>query len=129
MRGMARVTTDRLIAWAIGVVEATQRRLPEELRALAVAVPVHYEAEADDDVLAEGFEPDILGLFTGAPYGSELSHDLPEPPQILLYVENLWDVAEGDERAYAREVRTTYLHELGHYFGWDEDDLAERGLE
>ena len=80
-------------------------------------------------MLAEGFEPDILGLFTGAPYGTELSHDLPEPPQILLYVENLWDVAEGDERAYAREVRTTYLHELGHYFGWDEDDLAERGLE
>jgi predicted Zn-dependent protease with MMP-like domain len=26
-------------------------------------------------------------------------------------------------------VRLTYLHELGHYLGWDEDEIAERGLE
>jgi predicted Zn-dependent protease with MMP-like domain len=27
------------------------------------------------------------------------------------------------------EVRLTYLHELGHYLGWDEDELAARGLD
>jgi predicted Zn-dependent protease with MMP-like domain len=26
-------------------------------------------------------------------------------------------------------VRLTYLHELGHYFGWDEDQLTSRGLD
>ena len=40
-----------------------------------------------------------------------------------------WDFAEGDVEVFRDEVRLTYLHELGHYFGWDEDDLTARGLE
>jgi predicted Zn-dependent protease with MMP-like domain len=28
-----------------------------------------------------------------------------------------------------REIRVTVLHELGHYFGLDEDRLAELGYE
>ena len=37
--------------------------------------------------------------------------------------------ASGDEDAdFEDEVRLTYLHELGHHFGWDEGDLEERGL-
>ena len=81
------------------------------------------------DVLAEGFEPDILGLFTGSPHGTELARDQPMPPEILLYLENLWDLAEGDPAVFREETRLTYLHELGHYLGWDEDELAARGLD
>ena len=33
-----------------------------------------------------------------------------------------------DETTYRQEVRTTLLHELGHYLGLDEDDLDDRGL-
>ena len=33
------------------------------------------------------------------------------------------------EEFFRDEVHTTYLHELGHYLGLDEDDLTERGLE
>ena len=29
---------------------------------------------------------------------------------------------------YRQEVRTTYLHELGHYLGWDETDMEDHGL-
>jgi predicted Zn-dependent protease with MMP-like domain len=74
-----------------------------------------------------GIEADTLGLFTGP----ELAHegDEPMPPQIILFLENLWDEAEGNERAFRSEVRITYLHELGHYLGLDEDDLMKRGLE
>jgi predicted Zn-dependent protease with MMP-like domain len=50
------------------------------------------------------------------------------PPQILLFYENLWDFAGGEEETYREEVRITYLHELGHYLGLDEDELDERGL-
>jgi predicted Zn-dependent protease with MMP-like domain len=35
----------------------------------------------------------------------------------------------GDEGYFRDEVRTTFLHELGHYLGLDEDELAVRGLE
>jgi predicted Zn-dependent protease with MMP-like domain len=119
----------RLAAIAAATVGATQRRLPPEIRPLARAVPVHYEAGPDASVLAEGFEPDLLGLFTGNPHGTEFSHDQPAPPQILLYLENLWDYAEEDVAAFREETRLTYLHELGHYLGWDEDELTARGLD
>jgi predicted Zn-dependent protease with MMP-like domain len=119
----------RLIALAADAVGAAQRQLPPEIRALARGVPVHYEAKPAADVLADGFEPDILGLFTGTSHGMELAQDNPSPAQILLYVENLWDFAEGDVEIFRDEARLTYLHELGHYLGWDEDELAARGLD
>lgn len=114
---------------ASDTVEATQRRLPPGIRAVAARVPVHYEERPAEDVLADGFEPDILGLFTGDAHNTELAHDNPAPAQILLYLANLWDFAEHDRGIFRDEVRLTYLHELGHFLGWDEDELAARGLE
>ena len=118
-----------LTAIAAATVGAAQRQLPAQIRPLARSVPVHYEHTPATDVLAEGFPSDILGLFTGSAHGMELAHDNPAPAQILLYLDNLWDFAEDDVEIFRDEVRLTYLHELGHYFGWDEDDLASRGLE
>jgi len=91
--------------------------------------PCTTKKPPSDDVLAEGFEPDILGLFTGDPHGTSAEHSNPSPPQILLYLDNLWDYAEADVEVFREEVRLTYLHELGHYLGWDEDQLTERGLD
>lgn len=107
----------------------TRARLPAELRALADALPVSYEAFPEGPMLEdENVEPDILGLFVGpslrdAGHGSDSL-----PPQVLLFLENLWDEADGDPVRYRDEVRITYLHELGHYLGWDEDEVARRGL-
>ncbi|MEO6569796.1 MAG: metallopeptidase family protein [Opitutaceae bacterium] len=120
---------EELVESAAHVVTATQRKLPPEIRPLARDVPVHYEKLPATDLLAEGIEEDILGLFTGAAHGEEFAHDNPAPPQILLYLENLWDFAEGDSDIFRDEVRLTYLHELGHYLGWDEDEVAARGLD
>jgi predicted Zn-dependent protease with MMP-like domain len=125
----AAVTKDQLTVFAAETVTATQRALPAALRTLAYGVPVHYETLPDADTLAEGFPEDILGLFSGDPHGSSLTQDQPQSPQIILYLENLWDYAEADRRIFRDEVRLTYLHELGHYFGWDEDELAARGLD
>lgn len=120
---------DELIRHAAHIVGATQRQLPPDIRPLARAVPVHYEALPAADIVAEGFPPDILGLFTGSAHGRELEQLNPAPPQILLYLENLWDFAEQDIDAFREETRLTYLHELGHYLGWDEDELTARGLD
>lgn len=114
---------------AADTVGAAQRQLPPEIRPLARAVAVHYERAPGADVIADGFPADILGLFTGAAHGMELAHDQPAPAQILLYLENLWDFAEDDADIFRDEVRQTYLHELGHYLGWDEDELTARGLD
>ncbi len=119
----------RLISIASDTVAATQRGLPPEIRAAARAVPVRFEPSPDTDLLAEGFEPDLLGLFTGSPVGTELSGADLQPPRIFLYTANLWDFAEEDVEVFRDEVRLTYLHELGHFLGWDEDQIAARGLD
>jgi predicted Zn-dependent protease with MMP-like domain len=118
-----------LNALAARVVASELGRLPAPVRALAEHVPVHLLARPPAHVLAEGFPDDLLGLFEGAAYGEELALDQPMPPQISLYLDNLWDFAAADEGAFRKEVRVTYLHELGHYLGWDEAELAARGLD
>jgi predicted Zn-dependent protease with MMP-like domain len=123
------MTTTRLTQIAQQVVAAAQHRLPAEVREAAATVPVCCEPYPNDAILAEGWEPDILGLFVGHEHLGELTDADPLPPQILLFVDNIWDLAEGDEAVYRDEVRLTYLHELGHYLGWDEEEVARRGLE
>ena len=52
-----------------------------------------------------------------------------DPPQIILFLQNLWEYSEEDDEIFRDEIHTTYLHELGHYLGLDEDDLWERELD
>jgi predicted Zn-dependent protease with MMP-like domain len=53
----------------------------------------------------------------------------PLPPEILIFLVNIMDEAEGDWDRFRQEVRTTLLHEIGHYLGLDEEGLFERELE
>lgn len=123
------MTLEELTLAAMDVVGKTQWKLPGKIREHARHVPVHYEAAPGNEVLADGFPYDILGLFTGCPHGLEFELANPELPQIFLYLENLREYAEHDMELFREEVRLTYLHELGHYFGWDEDELTQRGLD
>jgi predicted Zn-dependent protease with MMP-like domain len=116
-----------LLAIAQAEVGGTLGALPAPLRAQAGALPVIYERTPSGAIMADGYEPDLLGLFIGA--ALDEPHDSPLPPQMVLFLENLWQYAEGDEEIYREEIQTTYLHELGHYLGLDEIDLEERGLE
>ena len=122
------------IEWLVEVAEEEVtrccKRLPLPLIEQARSLPVSFEDIPNEGILAEGFEPDLLGLFVGGSYADDAgSFDAPIPSQILLFLDNLWSFTEGDERAYRREVRKTYLHELGHYLGLDEDGLTQRGME
>jgi predicted Zn-dependent protease with MMP-like domain len=112
---------------AANEIEATLEELPKPLRERAAKLPVTFEPHPNADLQAEGIGPDTLGLFTGAEFADE--EIAPMPPQIILFLENLWKFAEGDEDIFCDEVRTTFLHELGHYLGLDENDLTGRGLE
>ena len=117
----------RLQALAVEEIEATLSELPAPLRERAKQLPVTFERVPNADLVEDGIEPDSLGLFTGAEFAEE--GQMPMPPQIILFLENLWDFAEENEEIFRDEVHTTYLHELGHYLGLDEDDLIDRGLE
>jgi predicted Zn-dependent protease with MMP-like domain len=65
-------------------------------------------------------EPDLYGLFEG---GGDYM-----PDKVTIYRVPL----EGDyrdEKELEAEIRITVLHELGHYFGLDEDRLDELGYQ
>jgi len=110
-------------------VEATLAVLPAPLRERALALPVTLERVPNADFVAEGIEPDTLGIFTGPAFADEGHSASPLPAQIILYLDNLWGFSEQNEDIFRDEVHTTYLHELGHYLGLDEADLFERGLD
>ncbi len=116
-----------LAALAADEVEATLAGLPAPLREQARKLPVTFEGVPNAGLQADGIAPDTLGLFVGPDFSVE--DDVPMPPQIILFLGNLWDFAEGDENIFREEVATTLLHELGHYLGLDEDELTGRGLE
>jgi predicted Zn-dependent protease with MMP-like domain len=118
---------EKICALASGEIEMTLDGLPKPLRDRAAKLPVTLERVPNADLQAEGIEADTLGLFTGPEFADE--ENVPLPPQIILFLKNIWELAETDEKLFCDEVRTTFLHELGHYLGLDEDDLTERGLE
>jgi predicted Zn-dependent protease with MMP-like domain len=117
----------KMQALALAEVEATLEALPKPLRERAEKLPVTFERQPNAGLQADGIEPDTLGLFTGPEFSDE--GNVPMPPQIILFLENLWDFSEGEEEIFREEVHTTFLHELGHYLGLGEDELTERGLE
>ena len=117
----------KLCAIASEEIEATLKSLPAPLRARATLVAVTLERRPNDELQVDGIEEDTLGLFCGPDLVEE--EHVPMPPQIILFLENLWDFAESDAIVFRDEIRTTFLHELGHYLGLDEDDLTDRELD
>jgi predicted Zn-dependent protease with MMP-like domain len=115
-----------LIEVATEEIEKTRSELPAPLRDALSEVAMVLEEFPSPEHEADGVESDQLGLFEGSNATDPAS---PQMPRIVLWLGNLWDLAEAEEDAYREEVRVTFLHELGHYLGLDEDDLNERGLE
>ena len=85
--------------------------LPPELARGLENVAVVVEDENPTD-------PGILGLFEEAPY---------MPAKVTIYRLPLEADFGHDPDLLEHEIRVTVLHELAHYFGIDEERLAELG--
>jgi predicted Zn-dependent protease with MMP-like domain len=123
------VSFNKLLRLAETEVGRAQSRLPADVRDAANECAVTYETVVDALDAGESLEDDLLGLFEGSNRMDPEPSGPGDMPRIRLFLDNLWDYSEGDELAYRREIRTTYLHELGHYLGWDEEQIAELGLD
>jgi len=104
------------------------RELPPVVRREAVGIPVTCEPWPSEALEQDGVAPDTLGLLVGGNRNEAGEGLLAVPVQIYLFFENLWDESGGRIRAFREEVRITYLHELGHYLGLEEEDMEPRGL-
>ena len=120
---------NKLLRLAETEVDRAQSRLPEDVRDAANECAVTYETVDDALDAGESLEDDLLGLFEGANRMDPPPSGPDDMPRIRLFLDNLWDFSGGDELTYRKEIRITYLHELGHYLGWDEEQIAELGLD
>ena len=102
-------------------VRAALDELPPHLAAALENVAVVVEDENPDD-------PDLLGLYHGVPLTERGDVAGMPPDTISIYrlplVESFPDPDELQE-----EIRITVLHELAHYFGLNEDRIAELGYD
>ncbi|MBK7875639.1 MAG: metallopeptidase family protein [Planctomycetes bacterium] len=115
------------------VVDEAIQLLPKDFQAPLetteiVIEPVPAEWMIDRSDPAET-PPDLLGLFVGSSEieKTELSEDL-LPRRIYLFQRNL-ERAAHDRAELVQEIRVTLYHEIGHMLGFDEDGVAEMGLE
>jgi predicted Zn-dependent protease with MMP-like domain len=106
---------------------ATLAELPAKIREHLERVPILIEDLPSEDLVADGVDPRLLGLFQGTPMPDDGAL-APSVTNILLFRRNLERMAT-DHDHLAEEIRITVLHETAHYFGLDEDDLEALGLD
>lgn len=125
MRRMSAAAFDEVLRRTI---DGLPGRFREALRNVAIVV----EDEPPEWLLAELEIPPgemLYGFYHGVPLPERSVMDSGIlPDRISIYRDPLQeDFRNADE--LARQIRTTLLHEIGHYFGMDEEDLARLGYE
>ena len=102
-------------------VRAALDELPPHIAEALQNVAVVVEDENAED-------PDLLGLYQGVPLPERGDMAGALPDRISIYRIPL-EESFPDPDELRSEIRITVLHELGHYFGLDEDRLAELGYD
>ena len=102
-------------------VRAALDSLPPGIAAALDNVAVVVADEHPDD-------PDLYGLYEGVPLPERGDMAGALPDTITIFRRPLQEDFD-DPRELEDEIRITVLHELGHYFGLDEDRLGELGYE
>ncbi len=112
--------------------------LPQPLRHLLDEVPLVVEDYPPDDVI-EAFDleyrDDLCGLHDGIPLTERSVTDSAHlPDRITIYREGIQSAAcddrgEASNGELLRQIRITVLHEIGHHFGLDENDLRDLGYD
>ena len=111
----------------VKVVEEALDSLPEEFRSRIRNVAVLVEDMPPDQPSARPGQPRrlLLGLFHGVPTTRKSIFDLPTGPDyVVLYQKNIEAVC-STEAEVREQIRRTLIHEMGHYFGMDEEQLKD----
>ncbi|MGH7334710.1 MAG: metallopeptidase family protein [Candidatus Rokuibacteriota bacterium] len=109
------------------LVERALRRLPRRFKDKLVNVAVVVDDWPDPKTLADlGVDPPdtLLGLYRGVDLTQrDASYANVLPDTVTIYQGPIEEEAGDDPAAMAEVVRETVMHELGHYFGLDDDTM------
>ncbi|MCX5659060.1 MAG: metallopeptidase family protein [Planctomycetota bacterium] len=106
--------------------------LPDQLHDLLEEVPLIIEDEPSERLLRDmkinPGETDLCGLHWGVAL-TQRSVEAPTgmPDRMMLFRGPIMRTAGRRRDELEEQIRITLLHEIGHHFGLDEDDLAELG--
>lgn len=108
------------------LVEEALEHLPPQFRDLLDNVAVIVEEEPDDEdcELADDDEGELLGIFRGIARTDRSWEQLPTLPNTIAIFRGPILRISGSRSEALREVRETVIHELGHYFGLDDDEMV-----
>ncbi|MFH1746854.1 MAG: metallopeptidase family protein [Planctomycetota bacterium] len=111
------------------VVEEALAEVPEEFDNFLDNVLIEVQPLPDAKLQQKHDLPNcLLGLYIGRPLaekGPEMVHAT-MPDRILIFRDNLRRVCRTRAQLL-RQIRVTVLHEIGHHFGMNEDQLRDLG--
>lgn len=108
---------------------ALPERIREKVKNVAFVIEDFAEDGHYDEADADNHDGELLGLYVGIPLTERVLDDSGTlPDKIIMFKETIEDEAEEFEGGdVALVVRDTVWHEIGHYFGLEEE--AVRRLE
>ena len=111
----------------VKVVEEALDSLPQEFRSRIRNVAVLVEDMPPNQPSPQSGQQRrlLLGLFHGVPTTKKSIFHLPTGPDYIVpYQKNIETICSS-EAAVREQIRLTVSHELGHYFGMDENQLKD----
>jgi predicted Zn-dependent protease with MMP-like domain len=106
---------------------ASLKTIPEPLRRFTDGVVIRVEDFPDEEVEREfGLESpfELLGLYRGVSLDRKSVGDLPgDVDMIWLYRRPILDFWCETGDSLTRIVRHVLIHEIGHHFGFSDDDM------
>lgn len=106
------------------VPEEFQKALEGEVAILVEPVPPLEVLEADDPP----WDPEILGLYLGVPLPERSNSFSGKLPDVVYLFQRNLEHAATDREGLLEQIAITVYHEIGHYLGYDDDELDERGI-
>jgi len=108
-------------------------RLPKQFREHLEHVEFVIEDWPDPELLESlGLDPEddtLLGFYDGVPVGERSeSSGLPEPVTDTIYLyQGALEEACASDAELVEEIRKTLVHEIGHHFGMDDEQIDRLG--
>lgn len=121
---MTRREFEKVVEEAIASLPEAFRKKIDNVQFRVAESPTKRQARQDPG----GREPTLYGLYEGTPYGDRgPDYNLRMPDRITIFKRAI----ERDcptRHEVIKCIQETVLHEIGHYFGLDDEQLDELGI-